>query len=141
MKRNNIFWISFSDLMTSLFFVMLVLFVLAVGYLKIAQRQLIKEQKGLIKEVERVNKLLNMEQQFKPLIDDGSFYYLEECEKFIAKDLTGIEIFAPNEITILPEYEKKTIEVGKQIKIFLIELHKKNPEFSYLLVLTLIQVN
>ncbi|MCD4677065.1 MAG: flagellar motor protein MotB [Desulfobacula sp.] len=34
MKKNNIFWISYSDLMTSLFFVMLVLFVVTVGYLK-----------------------------------------------------------------------------------------------------------
>jgi hypothetical protein len=34
MKKNSIFWISYSDLMTSLFFVMLVLFVVTIGYLK-----------------------------------------------------------------------------------------------------------
>ena len=34
MKKDNIFWISYSDLMTSLFFVMLVLFVVTIGYLK-----------------------------------------------------------------------------------------------------------
>lgn len=33
MKGNNIFWISFSDLMTSMFFIMLVLFVVTVAYL------------------------------------------------------------------------------------------------------------
>jgi len=33
MKKNNIFWISYSDLMTSLFFVMLILFVISAGYL------------------------------------------------------------------------------------------------------------
>jgi ABC-type Mn2+/Zn2+ transport system permease subunit len=33
MKKNNIFWISYSDLLTSLFFVMLVLFVVTIGYL------------------------------------------------------------------------------------------------------------
>lgn len=34
MKKNNVFWIGYSDLMTSLFFVMLVLFVISAGYLK-----------------------------------------------------------------------------------------------------------
>lgn len=128
MKKNNIFWVGFSDLMTSLFFVMLVLFVLAVGYLKISQR-------GLIKEVERVNKLLNMEKQFEPLKEDGDFYYLEECKKFIAKDLMGVEIFEPNKTNILPQYKNKTINLGNKLKTFLIELQNKNPEFSYLLVI------
>ena len=36
-KKNDYFWVSFSDLMTTLFFVMLVLFVLTVVYLKIEQ--------------------------------------------------------------------------------------------------------
>ena len=33
-KKDNFFWIGFSDLMTSLFFIMLVLFVLTIGYLR-----------------------------------------------------------------------------------------------------------
>ena len=36
-KKNDFFWVSFSDLMTTMFFVMLVLFVLTVVYLKIEQ--------------------------------------------------------------------------------------------------------
>src|SRR5690554_8235339 len=34
MNKNNIFWVSYSDLMSSLFFVMLVLFVVTVGLLR-----------------------------------------------------------------------------------------------------------
>jgi len=36
-KKNDFFWVSFSDLMTTMFFVMLVLFVLTVVYLKLEQ--------------------------------------------------------------------------------------------------------
>ena len=142
MKKNNIFWISYSDLMTSLFFIMLVLFVLAIGYLKIKdienQRliaELKKSQEGLIKETERLEKLLNLEKQFEPLIKDNSFYYLPVCKKFIARDLMGIEIFEPNQFAIKPEYVSTTIDVGNKIKNFLKKLNSQNPELSYLLVI------
>lgn len=142
MKKNNIFWISYSDLMTSLFFIMLVLFVLAIGYLKIKdienQRliaELKKSQEGLIKETERLEKLLNLEKQFEPLIKDNSFYYLPICKKFIARDLMGIEIFEPNQFAIKPEYVSTTIDVGNKIKNFLKKLNSQNPELSYLLVI------
>lgn len=142
MKKNNIFWISYSDLMTSLFFIMLVLFVLAIGYLKIKDienerliAELKKTQEGLIKETERLEKLLNLEKQFEPLIKDNSFYYLPTCKKFIAKDLMGIEIFEPNQFAIKQEYISTTIDVGNKIKSFLQKLNSQNPELSYLLVI------
>jgi len=142
MKKNNIFWIGYSDLMTSMFFIMLVLFALSIGYLviKIAENEkLIKDLKeattGLVKENERLQKLLNLEEQFKPLIDDSSFYYLPDCKKFIVKDFMGIEIFEPNQVTIKTEYNVLTIAAGKKIEAFLGELSNQNKGFSYLLVI------
>lgn len=142
MKKNNIFWIGYSDLMTSLFFIMLVLFVMAIGYLKVKNSEnerLIKElqsrEQGLIKEKEKLEKLLNLEKQFEPLIKDNSFYYLPDCKKFIVKDLMGIEIFEPNEFAIKQEYIQKAIDAGIRIKDFLKLLNKQNPELSYLLVI------
>lgn len=149
MKKNNIFWIGFSDLMTSLFFVMLVLFVLAVGYLKLQMKDneeiikkneeliaKLKSQEGeLIKEKERLEKLLNLEKQFEPLLKDNSFYYLPVCKKFIAKDLMGIEIFEPNQFAVKQEYISTTIDVGNKIRNFLEKLNSQNPELSYLLVI------
>lgn len=142
MKKNNIFWIGYSDLMTSLFFIMLVLFVMAIGYLKVKNSEnerLIKKlqsrEQGLIKEKEKLEKLLNLEKQFDPLIRDNSFYYLPECKKFIVKELMGIEIFEPNEFAIKQEYTQKAIDAGVRIKDFLKLLNKQNPELSYLLVI------
>lgn len=128
--------------MTSMFFIMLVLFALSIGYLviKIAENEkLIKDLKeattGLVKENERLQKLLNLEEQFKPLIEDSSFYYLPDCKKFIVKDFMGIEIFDPNQVTIKTEYNTLTIAAGNKIEAFLGELSNQNKGFSYLLVI------
>lgn len=128
--------------MTSLFFIMLVLFVLSIGYLQVTIKEnekLIKELKereqGLIKEKEKLEKLLNLEKQFKPLIDDNSFYYLPDCKKFIMRDLMGVEIFNPTEVIIKQNYIQTTISAGIRIQSFLGKLQTQNPELSYLLVL------
>lgn len=142
MKKNNIFWISYSDLMTSLFFIMLVLFVVTIGFLQIKLREnekliveLQEREKGLIEEKERLNKLLNLEEQFKPLTEDNSFYYLPECKKFIVRDLMGIEIFKPDLVEIDRNYINRTIDAGKKIESFLQKLNNENDKFSYLLVI------
>jgi len=149
MKKSNIFWVSFSDLMTSLFFVMLVLFVLTVASLKLgmkenedlitslqnAQDSLKNAQLELTIENNRLKKITQIEKQFKPLEESGRFYYLPECKKYIAKDLMGIEIFEPNGIIIKKQYKNSTIEAGNIIKDFLIKLNNDNPELSYLLVI------
>ena len=127
-KKNDFFWVSFSDLMTTLFFIMLVLFVLTVVYLKMQQAR-------TIAKVEELEKIVQLEEQFKPLQEDGDFKYLEECDKFIAKDLMGNEIFEPNKTKIIPKYISKTIDVGKRIEQFLKGLEKQNPNLSYLLVI------
>lgn len=127
-KKNDFFWVSFSDLMTTMFFVMLVLFVLTVVYLKM-------EQAKTVAKVEELEKIVQLEKQFEPLQKGGDFHYLKECKKFIAKDLMGKEIFDPDETEILQKYENATIQVGRKLEEFLVKLEKENPDFSYLLVL------
>lgn len=127
-NKSDIFWVSFSDLMTTLFFIMLVLFVLTVVYLKI-------EQNKIIAEKEELEKIVQLEEQFKPLQLDEDFYYLEKCKKFVAKDLLGKEIFERNKTDILAEYVEPTLGVGQKLEKFLNDLEQNNPNFSYLLVI------
>ena len=127
-KKNDFFWVSFSDLMTTLFFVMLVLFVLTVVYLKI-------EQGKMETTIEQLEKIVQLEKQFEPLQQDGDFFYLADCKKYVASDLMGEEIFESEETDIRPKYINSTINVGKKLESFLNSLEKKNPDFSYLLVL------
>jgi len=127
-KNTDFFWVSFSDLMTSLFFIMLVLFVLTVVYLKM-------EQTKIIAEKDELEKIVQLEEQFKPLQADGDFYYLEACKKFVAKDLLGKEIFEKNKTQILAEYVQPTLAVGEKLEQFLNKLEQNNPNFSYLLII------
>lgn len=149
MKKSGFFWVGFSDLMTSLFFIMLVLFVVTIASLQIEMKenvQIIEDNKELINKLkekeeeanienERLNSLLKLEEQFAPLEKSGDFIYLKECKKFIAKDLAAVEIFEPNETRIKPSYKKTTINVGKKIESFIKDLKRKNPDMSYLLVI------
>lgn len=121
---------------------MLVLFVITIGYLQVKIKEnekliteLEESQNGLIKENERLQKLLNLEEQFKPLIKDNSFYYLPDCKKFIVKDLMGIEIFEPKKVVIKKAFIGRTITAGEKIESFLKELSDQNKGFSYLLVI------
>ncbi len=127
-KKPTFFWASYADLMTSLFFIMLVLFVLTVVMLK-------RKQEKIEIENVRLNNILKLEEQFKPLQNDNDFVFLSNCKKYISKDLMGVEIFEPNDIVIKKEYTQTTIKVGRKIESFLKSLSTKNSEFSYLLVI------
>src|SRR5690554_4965162 len=127
-RNNDFFWISYSDLMTTLFFVMLILFALTVIYLKV-------EQKKVETEKQNLERILQLNEQFKSLNDDDDFEYLKECKKFIVKEFKGIEIFEPNKANILPKYKHRTIEAGKNIEKYLNKLETENKGFSFLLVI------
>jgi len=135
MKKENPFWVGYADLMTSLFFVMLVLFVVSIGYLVNVKKDLennLKETKIKMKDLEEI---LELDKQFKPLEESDEFIYLTECKKFIAKDLVGKELFESNRIEILPDLINKTVETGFVLQNFLTHLNAQNPSISYLLVI------
>ena len=156
MKKSNFFWVGFADLMTSLFFIMLVLFIVTVVVLENKMKEnveiinnnknIIEENEKLISELkenekdlnienEKLNKLLKIEEQFKPLENNSNFVYLNECKKFVASKLIGQEIFKPNEVLIKKEFINITLEAGKTLELFLSKLNDVNPTMSYLLVI------
>ena len=156
MKKDSIFWIGYSDLMTSLFFVMFVLFVVTIGYFKkeASDNQLTKveaetekektakvllEKESRIREltmtVAQQEKLLNIEKQFEPLATSDYFEYLPDCKKYIVKNFLNKELFEPYKSFIKDEFKQETIQVGRAIKDFLEKLNQENPTLSYLLVI------
>ncbi len=142
MRKESYFWISYSDLMTSLFFIMLVLFVVTIGFLQvkiIENERLISELKtkeeGLIRDNEKLKKLLRLEEQFAPLENDSDFIYLKDCKKFIVRNLMGVEIFDPRKTVIKPEYLDKALLAGQKMEVFVKQLNEANPDLSYLLVI------
>lgn len=124
-RKKNYFWTSYSDLMTSLFLIMLVLFVMAFGLFK-------KKEGVLIAKLEDFQRIIRLEEQMKPLQSDADFHYLAECEKFVFRDLMGIEIFNPFETEIIEEYRNIAIDAGRKIESFLAGLDN---DLQYLLVI------
>lgn len=76
-KKSSFFWASYSDLMTSLFFIMLVLFVLTVVMLK-------KEQGRIIAKLDEYQKIEEIK-KFISTIDTSYFEYRPEYKKHILK--------------------------------------------------------
>lgn len=161
---DKLFWISYSDLMTSLFFVMMILFAIMTvkfisadpGALEKKVEVLTKENKELkdkIAKAEKSNeqlqdkldkalitlkdqqKYIDIVAQFKPLKESGDFVYMEKSGKYVAKDFLGIEIFDQDKGEILPQFRSQTIEIGRKIEVVLKELQSKNPDYTYVLVI------
>ncbi|MGN0918275.1 MAG: hypothetical protein ACI4NO_03920 [Oxalobacter sp.] len=123
-KNSNSFWLSYSDLMTSLFFVMLVLFI--AGIAKYGDANV---------EKQKLEQILKLDEQFKVLSNSSTLRYDEEKKTFIAKDFEGIEIFELESDVIQPEYLPTVDKVGRDLEVLLQKLHKENPNFQYLLII------
>lgn len=134
-RREDSFWLSYSDLMTSLFFIMLVLFIVCIIKMKRTQNDLSDLLGKTQATAEQYANILKLEEQFKDLSTSSTLRYDEEHRTFIAKDFEGKEIFEPERSVIKREYIDIVDKVGTDLDALLSELHKNNPNFSYLLVI------
>lgn len=101
-KESNFFWPSYTDLMTSLFFIMLVLYVLTFVKLKLQQKAT-EEQLNKIKEIQ--NAVKELPKQY--------FKYDERNKRF---ELIQQIPFDTKQSTIKPEYENYLFQVGLSIE-------------------------
>lgn len=125
MKNNNFFWVSFSDLMTSLFFVMMVLFAVTIGYLQF-------QTKATKKQLETITELQTAVQQ----LPDNYFKYQKEYKRY---NLNRQIRFRAGSATINPSDEPYLIEVGNSINELIISLDTieeyKKFDIKYLIVI------
>ena len=64
-NRSNTFWLSYSDLMTSLFFIMLVLFIVCVVKMKGINTQLDKEVNAKEEQLRKIEEKRNSSEKSK----------------------------------------------------------------------------
>jgi len=125
MKKDNIFWISYSDLMTSLFFVMLVLFVVTIGYLKY-NLETTKQQLEKIEELQTAVQELPTEY----------FEYQPQYKRF---KLNRQIQFPSGSSVIDPQYNGYLIQVGNSIEKLITDLKKQDKfqklDIKYLIVI------
>lgn len=136
-KGSGFFWPSFTDLMTSMFFIMLVLFVLSYARLKIKVDDLDKKL--------RVYNLV--EENLKPLKKDSTFFVYENEFKrftlaFSVKFERGKYNLTPNELVDYSISLVKIDEAGQKLKNVINNLAQERvqrPELanvSYLLIIS-----
>lgn len=134
-KHKDSFWLSYSDLMTSLFFIMLVLFVVCIGKMKYDNVILQQERNEANARKEQLEQILQLETQFEELGKSSALQYIEEKKMFVAKDFIGKEIFNPLDDTILPQFIPMVDSVGQSLQELVKRLHKKNPNLNFQLVI------
>ena len=134
-NRKSLFWTSYSDLMTSLFFAMLVLFVVVVIAMGSVNRQLADALKRANVTIEQQKQVLRLQEQFHTLSNATSLEFDEDKRMFYARDFVGVEIFQPNQDIIKEEYLEKVDAVGKDLKNILDSLNSTNKHFQYQLVI------
>ena len=118
-RRGDSFWLSYSDLMTSLFFIMLVLFIVCIIKMKGTQNEMQTVLEGVLVQNEQYENILQLEKQFKDLSASSALRYDEEHRTFIAKDFEGIEIFEHESSIIKSDYLETVDKVGRDLDTLL----------------------
>lgn len=133
-KQKGPFWTSYSDLMTSLFFVMLVLFIICLVKVGGMNGQLQEALKEANADKEDLENILGLEAQFKALSESSSLEYDSIKKMFYAKDFQEKEIFYPNKADIKSEYLPIVDKVGTDLTRILQSLNE-NKAFNYQMVI------
>ena len=126
-KDSNFIWTSFTDLMTSIFFIVLILFVVTFIKLKKKEGELCKDAKAgqLVKEV------FDIVQEFKK--DNDYFDYNETCKRFELKQNINFQV---NSSIINPSDKSNLIEAGEILLKFIKEQEKnQNIHIKFLLII------
>ena len=140
-KQKDPFWTSYSDLMTSLFFVMLVLFIIClvkVGKINGDLKSQVEIIDSLLHDAnadkEELENILNLDSLFLVLSHSSSLEYDSIRKIFYAKDFQEKEIFYSNKFDIKPEYLGIVDTVGHDIMQILQSLNE-NKNFNYQMVI------
>lgn len=130
-KEKSLFWASYADLMTSLFFVMLVLFIGAIVVLDQERR----EFKGMYETSKKEKEILDQINDATKNIDSTYFEYKEEFKKHKLKISVnyGNDV---DQIETLPELtQKQLLAAGVKLRDFVQETTSQNPNIQYLLII------
>ena len=136
-KKREFFWASYADLMTSLFFIMLVLFVLAVVMFKNEQKELEKQKEKAIVKAKTLDKIKEIKESIGK-INKEYFEYNEKYKKHILK-IENIEFKKRSyDINDLSQKVKNNlIKAGQAIKNKIDEISRSNKsqDIQYLIII------
>ena len=124
-KKESFFWTSYSDLMTSMFFVMLVLFVLTICFL----------HSKMIATETQLEKIKRLQQSIEK-IDPEYFEYSKEYKRHTLKDITVSFKDRSPDINDIPIKDLNRLEeAGRSIVRFMQEAKISLPDAEYMLII------
>ena len=131
-KPESFFWTSYSDLMTSMFFVMLVLFVLTVALLQKKMGEIIVMNNELelkIAKVEEIEKSIEK-------IDSNYFDYNRYYKRHTLKNVKVSFKAYSSDINDISQVDRKTLEsAGRAIQEMLRDAQRAIPDARYLVII------
>ena len=131
-KKESYFWTSFSDMMISLFFIMLVLFVLTVALLHKRMVDIENERKATQVQLDKIKEI---EESIKNINSDY-FAFDPQFKRHTLKDVKiSFNTESANFNDIDDTDKLKLSNVGISIKNFVDEAIKKNPNVKYLVII------
>ena len=123
-KKESFIWTSYSDLMTSLFFIMLVLFILTIALL----HNKITATQGQLDKINELNTSIEK-------IDTRYFQYDSTFKRHTIKNINVSFETGSSNISDLDTTDLKKLEsAGKAIRSFMKNARKEIPEAEYLLI-------
>ena len=130
-KKESFFWTSYSDLMTSMFFVMLVLFVLTIALL---HRKMVDIDKDKKTSQAQIDKIKEIDEAVKN-IDTTYFEYKQVYKKHILKIRVNFPIGVSHINVIDSHTQNELIEAGRSIQSTLEKISREYPKIQYLLII------
>lgn len=131
MKNSGFFWIGYSDLMTSLFFIVLVLFMVTIALYKEKTNELEKQKESYKLEAEMLQEIRNIDNALAGLREDY-FEFDPVYKRYIMK----INVkFVKNKYNIPSSYEEDLIKAGDVLFEKIKSLIDENKDIDYLLVI------
>ena len=136
MKSDNksFFWASYADLMTSLFFVMLTLFIVVIIALVNARNEAIKLTKELQAKIDKVDELNNATRELDTNHSEYFQYYPEHKKHKLGVDVSfSLGDASMNNISVTTKND--LIKTGRILQEFVNKTINSNPQIQYLLVI------
>ena len=136
MASNNksFFWASYADLMTSLFFVMLTLFIVVIIALNNARLGAIEQTKELQDIINKANELTDATRELDTKHADY-FQYYPEYKKHKLAISVNFPISSASMNNIPDSTKNDLIKAGRILRDFISKTTQDNPHIQYLLII------
>lgn len=144
-KKESFFWTSYSDLMTSLFFVILVLFVLSLVLVRNNNQELVRTQDELERVLDSLKdknaateaqlaKITELEKSIQN-IDTRYFEYNDEYKTHILKTEVQFENGSPNIMDLSEDSRKSLLAVRDLLRDSISAFCERTPDADFFLII------